>query len=387
MNKVSKKLTALGLTMVFAMMQVSAAVDTGLGVGNGGAVINTANGGYAGLDKGLNSATLKFNGDSHVNWNTLNVNAGETLNFNAINGANGVTVLNTVNSGMSNFMGNINANSGIGKLIISNPNGVLFDGAKFTTAGDALITTQALGGAINANGKLDLTSLNQPITGTVVIQNSDFKTGGDLSFVGKSIDAVKTAFTANNGKGNIKFTTTNGQDYVVDCCSSEKTPVTALRLEAVQVDGNVFIVADKGVVKTVSGGDISGDLNVKSNGDYAVALNYVPNGKTLNVKGDTNIDVSTQRLFIRNAKFDGNLNATNSKGFVEIGNVYVGKDANLTTKNLDNISDKNYNHFVHTIGDNVIKGNLNIDSAQNIHIGGYNLDKDNPKYYTDSKTY
>ena len=390
MEKFTKKLSALVLTAVFATMQVSAAIDTGLGGGIGGASINATDSNFTGITKGQNSATLGFKGDSHVNWNTLNLNSNETLNFNAASGVNGITVLNTVNQGMSNIYGQINANSGVGKLIISNPNGVLFDGAKFSTAGDALITTQALNATYGTNGAMSVVSAGQPVTGVVTIKNSDFSVGGDLSFVGDTMEAVKSAFSAKNGAGNVKFTTTNGQDYLVsDCCSSanSNSPVTALRLEAVQVDGNVFVVANKGIVKTVSGGDITGNLNVESKGDYAVALNYVDNGKTLNVNGDTNINVDTQRLFIRNTKIDGNLNAENKGGFVEIGNVTVGKDANLKTVNLDDIADKKFNHFGHTVGDNEIKGNLNIDSAQNIHIGSYQMDETNPKLENGNGTF
>ena len=146
MKNIKKKVSALVLTTMFAVMQVSAAIDTGLGAGNGGAVINNATGGFVGVETGTNSATLNFNGNSHVNWNTLNVNSNETLNFNAVDGASGLSVINTVNSGMSNIYGQINSNAGISKLIISNPNGVLFDGATFTTAGDTMITTKNMAG-------------------------------------------------------------------------------------------------------------------------------------------------------------------------------------------------------------------------------------------------
>ena len=380
MKNFTKKVSALVLVTTFSLMQVSAAINTDLGVGNGGAVINNVTGSFKGLDKANGSATLKFGGNSHVNWNTLNVNKGETLNFNAVENAKNLTVLNTVNQGMSKIYGQIKTNDGIGNLIISNPNGVLFDGAKFTTAGDLKVTTQALG-ADFTNGNMTLKSMGQPITGAITIENSDFSVGGNMSFVGDTMNVVKSAFSTADGAGNVKFTTTNGQDYVIstDCCSQTKNPKTALRMEAVNVDGNVFIVADKGIVKTVSGGEISGDLNVVSNGEYAVSLNYVDNGKKLNVKGNTNIDVDTERLFIRNTNVDKNLNATNKGGFVEIGNVYVKGNANLTTKNLDKIDNMKYNHFVHTIGNNTIEGDLNIDSAQNIHIGGYEIDQDNPK--------
>ena len=47
---------------------------------------------------------------------TLNVGKGETLNFNAIDGKTGITVLNTVNSGMTEVYGAINSNEGIAKV-------------------------------------------------------------------------------------------------------------------------------------------------------------------------------------------------------------------------------------------------------------------------------
>ena len=88
-----KQLSAIAMCALFATMQVSLAnIDTGLGAGNGGAVINSTTGGYAGMDTGVNSATLNFTGNSHVNWNTLNVNSNETLNFNAVDGAKNLTI-------------------------------------------------------------------------------------------------------------------------------------------------------------------------------------------------------------------------------------------------------------------------------------------------------
>ena len=79
MKKLVKKLSAIALCTVFASMQVSASImtgDTGLGKGNGGAIINSAQGGYIGTDLGKDSASLNFNGNSHVNWDSLNVNKG-----------------------------------------------------------------------------------------------------------------------------------------------------------------------------------------------------------------------------------------------------------------------------------------------------------------------
>ena len=381
MKNFGKKLSALTLTAVFAMMQVSAAIDTGLGVGNGGAVINTTDSNFAGITKGTNSATLNFKGDSHVNWNTLNVNGNETLNFNGVGSANDITVLNTVNQGMSKIYGQINANSNIGQLIISNPNGVLFDGAKFTTAGDAMITAQ--GATMGANGAVTFDpSATRAFTPdgqdyVITVKNSDFSVGGDLNFVAPTMNVVKSAFSVGDA---VKFTTTNGQDYFVtqeaNCngnCNPKYTETQSLRLEAVKVDGDVYIKSNKGIVKTVTGGEFNGNLNVDSDG--SVALNYVDNGKVLEIKGDANVKGNGVLMYARNTKVGGNLNMENGGGFLEVGNVQVGNDMNLTT-NVKSENPFGYKHFTHVIGKNKIGGNATINSENNIHIGNYNFEED-----------
>lgn len=370
MKNMKKKVSALVLTTIFAMMQVSAAMDTGLGNGLGGAVINNTDGGFTGLETGTNSATLNFGGNSLVNWNTLNLNSNETLNFNANNGVSGITVVNTVNNGMSQIYGQINANSGVSKLIISNPNGVLFDGAKFSTAGDAMITTQAYN---TVNQNLANPTFSDTAMGAVTIKNSDFSVGGDINIIGSNMNVVKSAFTANNGKGNVHFTTTNGQDYFVDPTTHNLTETQSVRLEAVQVDGNVYIKSDKGIVKTVTGGQINGNLNIDSDG--SVALNYVDNGQVLNVTGDVNAKANGTLMYARNTKVGGNLNMENGGGFLEVGNVQVGKDMNLTTV-AKSENPYGYKHFTHVIGKNKIGGNATINSENNIHIGNYNFEED-----------
>ena len=398
MKNIKRKVSALVLTTIFATMQMSmAAIDTGLGVGNGGAVINNITGGFVNGETGTNSATLNFDGNSHVNWDTLNLNSNETLNFNAVNGASGITVLNTVNQGMSHIYGTINANSGIGKLIISNPNGVLFDGAKFITAGDAMITAQ--GAAMNANGVVTYDpSATRTYTPNgqdyvITVKNSDFSIGGDLNFVAPTMNVVNSAFKANNGAGNVRFTTTNGQDYFVTnsncngCNNKTYTETQAMRMEAIQVDGNVYITSDKGIVKFVNGGEINGDLNIQSNG--SVALNYVNNGNKLHVTGDTNVVGSGALMYARVADFDGDLNMTNHGGFLEVNDVNVGNDMNLKTTNQGSNKLGYDKHFIHINGNTNVGGNANIDSYNNIHIGNYEItdkiyrDSTNTKFYYD----
>ncbi len=364
MKSITKKLSALVLSTVFATMQVSA-IDTGLGVGNGGAVINDIQGGFAGMTTGKGSADLNFNGNTHVNWDSLNINKGETLNFNAVGGANNLTILNTVNHGMSNIYGQINANSGIGKLIISNPNGVLFNGATFDAAGDVMLTTQPMT-ATFVDGRMDISKVatTTPV-GVITIQDSNFNVGGEFNILAPSVDIVKSAITTNS----LKLVTANGQDYL----STGNINVNdAVKLEAVEINGDVYIVADKGIVKTVSGGKINGNLDIKS--DDSVSLNYVANGQALHVTGDVNVDGNGVLMYARNTKVDGNLNMTNGGGFLEVGNVQVGKDMNLKTV-AKSENEQGFKHFIHVVGDNTVGGNATIESVNNIHIGNYNIDE------------
>ena len=367
MKSLKRKFSALALTALFASMQISyASIDTGLGVGNGGAVINNTTGGFVDITTGNGSANLNFNGDSHVNWDTLNVNKGESLNFNAVDGANNLTILNTVNQGMSNIYGQISANSGIGKLIISNPNGVLFDGATFTTAGDAMITTQPMT-ATFVNGAMNISNIGTTTpVGVVTIQDSNFNVGGQFNILAPSINVVRGTVKTKDG---LKLITENGQDYL---STGNDDSTKGVRLEAVNIDGNVYIIADKGIVKTVGGGNIKGNLNIKS--DDSVALNYVDNGKVLHVTGDVDVEGNGVMMYARNTKVDGNLNMTNGGGFLEVGNVQVGKDMNLTTV-AKSENPQGYKHFVHVVGNNKIGGNASINSKDNIHIGNYNFDE------------
>ena len=383
MRKNFSKLSAITLCAMFASVQIAAAsIDTGLGQGLGGAVINTTTGGYTGMTTGTNSATLNFNNNAHVNWNTLNVNSGETLNFNAVNGANGLTVLNTVNSGLTQVYGNINANSGISNLIISNPNGMLFDGAHVTTAGDLMLTTQPMSATFNG-GNMTVTGLTDAATqGIVIRNNSDIRsTGGTFNLVAPSIDVVESAL---GGATGVKFTTANGQDYLVNPTLGQNINHSAVRLQSVEIDGNVYIASDKDIVKIVEGGTINGDLNVQSEG--TVALNFAnklvrddngnvvngvydkENGEALTVTGNVDVTNAGRYTYLRDASVGGNLSMANSGGSVEIRDVNVTGNADLTTTNAVNTDRK---HFVHVIGDTTVGGNLNIDSIHNIHIGGY----------------
>ncbi len=381
MKNFKRKLSAIVLSAMFVSMPVMASVeftgpiDTGLGTGLGpdtgkGSVINDITGGYAGMSgAGTGNVNINFDGNAHVNWDSLNINKGENLNFNAEN-ANNLTILNTVNRGMTQVYGAINAGDGIAKLIISNPNGVLFDGAQFTTAGDAMITTQPITAEF-VNGQMQLSNnVNSIPVGMVQIKDSDFNVGGEFNILAPAINIAKGYIQAKNG---IKLVTENGQDYLAANADNEDAIYPGVKMEAVNIDGDIYIQNKDGSVRTSNGGTINGNVNVTSE-NGSVAFNYRNNGERLTVNGNLNSNANGQMTFVRNADIKGNLALSNSGGFVDIGDVHVTGNADLKTTGVDDITDKKFNHFVHVIGETQVDGNLNVDSSQNIHIGGYDYD-------------
>ena len=362
MKKFAKKLSALTLCTLFATMQIaSATIDTGLN----NAVINNYTGGFDGnVIKDNNSATLNFTNDAHINWNTLNVGKGETLNFNANPGA-GVTVLNTVNSGMTTVYGTISANEGISKLIISNPNGMLYDGAQFTTTGALDLTTQAVT-ANFANGKIDIQGLKQEaLQGIKIYNNSKFTVGGEFNITAPAIEAISSVITTKGGA--FKLTTADGQNFLVSPNTSKDTKHCAVKLKTVSVNGDVYITTAEDAINIVEGGTYNGNINIKSQGNVYMNLNN--GGKKLTVTGDINSENAGRNAYLRQANVGGNVNMTNKEGIVEIGTIKTGGNVNLKTTNPN--YEHNNKNYIHVVGTNEIGGDLNVDSIHNVHIGGY----------------
>lgn len=400
MKNIKKTLSTLVLTaaVVATAQTVNAAIDTGLNA----AVINSTEGGYAGMETGTNSATLNFTGDSWVKWDYLNVGSDETLNFNAINGANGLTVLNTVTHGMSNFSGAVNANDGIAHLIISNPNGMLFDGCHFTTAGDlSLNATPMYAEGFDENGKIkivdkrftkeELGEYNPWNPGynivKVELKDSNFNVGGDFSIVAPNINIYRSTLGLNGGNGTLKLATADGSTFTGGWITGNDNNVgrdmdprslagmKGVNLRAIEVDGNVEIVAENqgDIITLHDGGHITGNLNIDSND--CVAINMLSFASApLTVGGNVNIVANGEIASVNNTTVGGNLDIYNKGGIVEVKDVTVKNDMNLTADNQrPNRHDRKSEIWMD--GHNEVGGNVFLKAIHNILIGNNRSEK------------
>ncbi len=285
------------LVAVFASMQISYAD----GLAN--ASISSTQGGFVGMENGTNSATLNFNGNATVDWNRLHVGSNETLNFNAVDGASGLTVLNRVTGQFSNIYGTINANSGISHLILSNPHGIIFDGANFNAAGDVTLTTQKLAPLMSADGveMYGYTGVNELATRQIMTKHSNFNVGGTLKMVGPKLFLIHS----NMNTPNFKLVTANGCDFLVN--NYEGGGSRGVLMRAVSVNGDVYITAGEDPTTINAGSNVDGRLEIWSNGN--VSINYRNTGNIPEMNVDS--------LYVRSLGKAGNCT-------VKVGNLRTG---------------------------------------------------------------
>ena len=213
-NNIFKKLIASALCLSFMTLQTTFA-ESVIPVlpdnGSGGAQINGSHGGFTGVEKpDSNNVNLNFNGDAVLDWGFLNVGKNQSLNFINSNWA----VLNNVLNGMSTIAGSITGQTG--KIIISNPNGMLMTGGSISTAGTLVLTTQDLTGKYSFSGgnlNINYDYLNNPVfkdnTYNVIALNNGSISGADINIIAKGID-VKDSNIA--GK-NISLVTKDGSTF------------------------------------------------------------------------------------------------------------------------------------------------------------------------------
>ena len=429
MKKILTKTLSLVLCVAFAGMQTSlAAVLTtgdfaGRQVLNGtGAIIKGHTAGLRAVETDLTNATLRFNNHTRIDWDKLNVDKGQKLYFN--NGSYGV-LNNVVGTSISKFAGSITADNA-GKIIISNPNGMLFQGGKFTSTGAGLLLTtkdltgDAYGEGYNFNN-LSIDNANNGSNTFQVIQllgdsegNRTVIEAGEIAIVsnGVLINGADLSSTMSNGvvlvtadganfaanvpnNNGMRISNEYGFEVVANSAISTNNGTITLKsgrgetLQNSTFDGNTVIDAQTRVATV---GKVAVDGNLDVNADYiqmAASDNRstVSGNMTFTDKTDS---VNTYGAKIRTVDIDGDL-TVNTPSNVELTSVKAGT-TKVDTQNEVRISDVqlgnttvNSTNFTRICGDNEINGDLTVSASQ-INMGSYENENRNITHGTTNVT-
>ena len=238
-----------------------------------GEVLEKVNGKYganlesvvgARVDTDLTNATItNTQTNSVLKWTDLNVAPKQTLDFVM---SDGQTSLNTITGmGLSQFAGTIKAEHG--RLIISNPNGIIFENGAYVNANALTVTTHQ---AVMENDKLHLIDNGNNASiifegGTWATSRPVFQIAKDLNIVSNNIDMKSTDIIAKD----IRLVTADGVTfYAVNDTKNSSNFNAVVNKNNLIDNGNINVNDSIIAVKDKSTGKISivsrGDITVKS---------------------------------------------------------------------------------------------------------------------------
>ncbi|MDD3435948.1 MAG: filamentous hemagglutinin N-terminal domain-containing protein [Candidatus Gastranaerophilales bacterium] len=281
-------------TTVFSGDATTSAVITDLG----GANVNAKTDNYAQIG-------ITGNGNT-ITWSYLNVVAGKTLDFNFI--TNGQVALNKVTNGMSYIGGNLITSGADGRLIISNPNGMLFENGSYTNANALMLTTQNVNWDGNLYGALTLSDYaGGKSIGGIQIGNGDMNNAAimrvaeDLNIISNGIKIDGADILAG---GNVRLITADGVTFAATPNTNSVEPTliastnnNAITYDAVNSDGNTVkssILVEDSAIAVKDNGTNKIYFITKGDSDKAsiAAIKSNISGKTdLDVAGNADFEV------------------------------------------------------------------------------------------------
>lgn len=252
-------LTALTLalsTAVFTLPATAVEVTQGdvLGKVNGnyGANLDSVVG--AKVDTDLNHATItNTQTNSVLNWNELNTAPRQSLTYIMSDGQ--MSLNNVIGTSISKFAGSLKAEHG--RVIISNPNGIIFENGSYVNANALTLTTHY---ATIDGDKLKLTTYDNNASiifegGQVATSKVRFNIAKDLNIVSNNIDVTNADIVAQD----IRLLTTDGVTFFAVNNTQAVNDYTSkvYRTNDNIVDGNININSSKFAVKDSTTGKVS----------------------------------------------------------------------------------------------------------------------------------
>ncbi len=284
MNKTIKKLTVAALLSTFLSVSCAPvfADTTILGGGTKGGVITDLGGAQINSNTS-NYAQIGITGNGNtIQWNTLNVGSGKQLDFNFTQA--GQVALNKVIGGqMSTFAGTLSTSGEAGRLIISNPVGMLFENNAVVNANSLILTTKDVNWDGNLFGRLELTDSLNGLNSKITVNNAKFTIADDLNIIAPNI-SIRNAQQSLLADNDVRLITTDGVNFV----ASSRNFETSIDNNNTAALGNIDIYNSKVLVKENSTGKVyvisKGDTNVERS---SLAKAKVDSANSIIVKGGT----------------------------------------------------------------------------------------------------
>ena len=230
--------------------------------GKYGATLDSVTG--ARVDTDLTNATITNTAtNSILNWNSLNTATRQSLTYIM---SDGQTSLNNVTGvGLSQFAGTLKAEHG--RLIISNPNGIIFENGSYTNVNALTLTTHK---AVIENDKLHL--IDNGSNASIILEGNTwatsrpvFQIANDLNIVSNNIDVKSTDIIAKD----IRLVTADGVTfYAVNNTKASSNFDAVVNKNNLIDNGNINVKDSIIAVRNKETGKISivsrGDIKVKN---------------------------------------------------------------------------------------------------------------------------
>lgn len=230
--------------------------------GKYGATLDSVTG--ARVDTDLTNATITNTAtNSILNWNSLNTERRQSLTYIM---SDGQTSLNNVTGvGLSQFAGTLKAEHG--RLIISNPNGIIFENGSYTNVNALTLTTHK---AVIENDKLHL--IDNGSNASIILEGNTwatsrpvFQIANDLNIVSNNIDVKSTDIIAKD----IRLVTADGVTfYAVNNTKASSNFDSVVNKNNLIDNGNINVNDSIIAVRNKETGKISivsrGDITVKN---------------------------------------------------------------------------------------------------------------------------
>lgn len=317
--------------MLAILILMLAAADTILPVSamevTQGDVLNKVDGRYgasldsvtgARVDTDLTNATItNTQTNSVLNWNNLNTAPNQTLNYVM---KVGQTSLNNVTGvGLSEFAGTINAEKG--RLIISNPNGIIFENGSYINANALTVTTHYA--TLDNNGDLRLYSPDNNASIKIMGGNNGvtFRIAKDLNIVSNNIDVNKADIIAED----IRLITSDGVTFYAVNHNNKAYQPKSIATDGDANYGDVKIEKSSFAVKN----NETGKIAVYSKGTVTVDKKSQFNG-TANIEAKGKVAIYDSK--VNNLDVKSHSTKTDADGAI----VVYGVEGNKLTLNAMN---------------------------------------------------